>query len=536
AISLGGGTLSPLYIANSSDMRIYNNSINSASTSTSTSYGAISFGGSVAGGNAVNASQVYILNNAINAGAAYALSITNATGLGAILQLDHNLYYTTGASLLFLNGTTYTPATFATAKGAILGVSDLNSYAEQPTFTSLTNLTPAATNVNSWIMNGRGIQVFDLAKDIENNNRSITRETGTPDIGAYEFTPTVLPAPATAIGSIGYGGTQYFVSYGDTVGSIIWGYSGTLPSSVSLRFAPGTLISNRASSPNSNAAIDTAAHLMDAYWKVSQTGGSSFLYDIRLRYKPFQLGNIPNESDIKTANRNTSNNYSWWNNNATLTYLDTVNNVFGLDYVLDSTSFTGTTDLSVPLPVKLSNIRAAKQNTDAIITWVTASERNASQFVVERSFNRTNFERAGIVAATGNSSITNKYQFVDEKIGRLAINKTVYYRLRIVDVDGKFEYSPMVAVSFNEITKTEVGVYPNPFNSTFNVTINAVEDAKATITIVDLYGKTVKEFTDNVVKGDNVIAVDKLQNLTPGVYFVKVNAGGYDVVTKLIKE
>jgi hypothetical protein len=39
-----------------------------------------------------------------------------------------------------------------------------------------------------------------------------------------------------------------------------------------------------------------------------------------------------------------------------------------------------------------------------------------------------------------------------------------------------------------------------------------------------------------VVKGDNLILVDTLQNLAPGIYFVKVNAGNNEMVTKLIKE
>ncbi len=536
ALMVNGGTSSPLFLTGCSDMRVYNNSINTLSTGTSATLGAITYSGTVAGGNVVNASQMYFTNNAIKAGTSPALSITNFAGMNAIQQLDHNVYHTTGATLLYLNGTSYTSANFATAKGAILGMSDMNSYNADPTFTSSTNLTPAASNANSWILNGRGIHVYDLTKDINNNNRSVAVETGAPDIGAYEFTPSVLPAPATAIGTIGYGNTQYFVNFGDTVGSVIWGFSGTLPSSVSFRFAPGTLISNRASSPNSNASIDTAAHLMDAYWSLAQTGGSGFTYDVRLKYKPFQMGNIPTESDIKLANRMTSGAYSWWFNNSTMSFLDTVENIFGLNSVLDATSFTGTTDIATPLPVKLTSLRAVKQNTNAVLNWITASERNASQFIVERSMDRNRFEVAGSVRATGNSSVSNNYQFTDVNIGRIAMGKTVYYRLRIVDADGKFEYSPMVAVSFEDRTRPALNVYPNPFTANLSINVTADVDAKATITIVDLYGKTVAEMIREVVKGDNLILVDTLQNLAPGVYFVKVNAGNNEIVTKLIKE
>ena len=536
AIMVNGGTASPLYLVGCSDMRVFNNSINTLTTGTSTTMGAITYSGSTAGGSIVGATQMYFMNNAIKAGSSPAVSIINASGLNAIQQLDHNVYSTTGSTLLFLNGVSYTPANFSNARGAILGASDLNSYQADPTFTSTSNLTPLASNANSWVLNGRGIQVYDLNKDINNNNRSIAVETGAPDIGAYEFTPSVLPTTATTTGTIGYGNTQHFVSFGDTLGSIIWGYSGTLPTSINFRFAPGTLISNRATSPNSNSMIDTAAHLMDAYWTLNQTGGVGFTYDIRLKYKPFQMGKVPTETDIKFANRMTSGLYSWWFNNSTMSFIDTVANVFGMNNLFEATSFTGTSDVGTPLPVKLTNLRAVRVNTHAQLNWITASERNASQFVIERSMDRNRFEIAGSVKATGNSSISNSYQFTDVNISRVAMGKTVYYRLRIVDADGKFEYSPIVAVSFEERTKPAVNVYPNPFNTNVSIQVTADIDANAIITIVDLYGKTVAEMAREVVKGDNIISVDSLQHLAPGVYFVKVNAGSNEIVTKLIKE
>ncbi|MFN3445128.1 MAG: T9SS type A sorting domain-containing protein, partial [Bacteroidia bacterium] len=132
--------------------------------------------------------------------------------------------------------------------------------------------------------------------------------------------------------------------------------------------------------------------------------------------------------------------------------------------------------------------------------------------------------------------VSNSYQFTDNNIGRVAMGKTVYYRLRIVDADGKFEYSPMVAVSFDDRTRPALNVYPNPFTANVSINVTTDVDAKATIAIVDLYGKTVAEMAREVVKGDNLIQIDTLQNLAPGVYFVKVNASNSEMVTKLIKE
>jgi hypothetical protein len=536
AIMVSGGTSSPLYFTGSSDVRIYNNSINTLTTGTSTTMGAITFGGSVAGGNAVNASQVYIINNAINAGSSPALSITNLTGLSGLVQLDYNTYYSTGATLMYLNGTSYTNATFPTAKGSLVSINDMNSYNGDPAFTSISNLMPLATNANSWVLNGRGIQIYDLVKDLNGADRSVQVSTGAPDIGAFEFTPTTAAPLSTVTGSIGYGNTQHFISFGDTVASVIWGYSGTLPSTVNMRFAPGTLISNRASSPNNNATQDTAAHLMDAYWRMTQAGGSNFTYDVRLRYKPFQLGTIPSETDLKFADRRSTPNYSWWNNNSFATMLDTVANVFGMNILNDTTAFTGTTDISAPLPVKLTSLRATKSGMDAVVSWTTASERNSAYFMVERSFNRANFEQVGRVKAAGNSSIAKKYELVDAQIGRVAKNQTIYYRLKMVDLDGKVEYSPVVSVQFNDRIATAINAYPNPFSNNVTLAITAETATTANVLVVDLMGRTVAEFTNPVVAGDNLVQVDALAKLANGVYFVKVNVDGKEAVTKLIKE
>ena len=537
AIMVSGGTASPLYFTGCSDVRIYNNSISTLTTGTSTTMGGLTFGGSVAGGNAVNAAQVYIINNAINAGTSPALSITNLTGISGLVQLDYNAYYSSGATLLYFNGTSYTPATFPTAKGSLVSINDMNSYNADPTFTSISNLMPSTSNANSWVLNGRGIQVYDLAKDLNGATRSVQVSTGAPDIGAFEFNPTTAAPLSTVVGSVGYGNTQHFLSFGDTVATVIWGFSGTLPSSANMRFAPGTLISNRALlSPNNNATQDTAAHLMDAYWRMTQTGGSSFTYDVRLRYKPFQLGTIPTETDLKFADRRSTQYASWWNNNSFATVLDTVANVFGMNILSDTTAFTGTTDVSAPLPVKLTSLRATKSALDAVVSWTTASERNSSYFTVERSFNRSTFEQVGRVIAAGNSVVTKKYELVDAQIGRVAKNQTIYYRLKMVDLDGKFDYSPIVSVQFNDRITTSIHAYPNPFINNVSLAITAETDAIAHVLVVDLMGRTVAQFTNPVVAGDNLVQVDALAKLANGVYFVKVNVDGKEALTKLIKE
>lgn len=535
-ITVGGGTVSAVYLTNSSDMKLYNNSIYSATTSSSYTSAGIYFSGSVASGFVVDAKDMYFVNNAIHSGAAPSLAIANYTGLTGIDQLDYNVYNTNGLNLLYYNGTQYDTTQLNTARGTLASNNDQNSLYGNPTFTSPTNLTPNAAAQGSWILNGRGYQIYDLPIDIMGNARSIDVSTGAPDIGAYEFHPSTLAPVAKSIGAPSYGDTTFYTVYGDTVAAVEWGYSGTLPSSVTVRYAPGTLISNPALSPNNNAAQDTAAHLMDAYWTIAPVGGSGYSYNVRMFYKPTTMGTVPSASDIKSANRQVNGQHEWWNTNSFTTVLDTVIGMFGLDYQTEGTSYTATTTISSPLPVKLTNFTARKNRLDAVLNWTTAQERNSSHFVVERSFNRVQFTAVGRVAAAGNTTARSNYNFTDEQVGGIAKNQTVYYRLKIVDIDGRVEYSPIASVRFEEATRTAVNVFPNPFQSDVMVQINALSNTNATISVFDIMGKKVAEFVESVVEGDNAIALSKLNSLTNGVYFVKVNMDGNEVVTKLIKQ
>lgn len=534
AINLNSSGSSGIYMTSCSNFRIYNNSINIVTTSTSTALGGIYMSGLTTALPQVGSTQIYCYNNAIHSSTLPSLVIANVAALTATQLNDYNVYFSTGTNIANINNTLYTVANFNTIRNMVHAGSDINSFLANPTFTS--TLAPDVANAGSWVLNGRGIQEFGYNRDINGNFRSDIVTTGAPDIGAFEFTPTALPPVATVVGTIGYGQTQSFVSFGDTIGSITWGFGGTLPTTITARFAPGTLISNRASSPNSNALQDTAAHLMDAYWTIGISGGSGYSYDVRLRYKPTQIGNIPTESDIKFANRLVNGQFSWWNNNSFMTVLDTVNNVFGINSIFDPTSFTATTDLASPLPVKLRTFNATKLRNDVNVNWVTVTERNASHFIIERSLTGRNFEAVGRVKATGNTSLTVNYNFTDLNVAAIANNGTVYYRLKIIDKDGRFEYSPIVSVSFGAVTRLSAAAYPNPFNDLVSLKVNAIDEGYADVEVVDVFGKRVQTNRILLTAGENNVVWDNVSTLNKGIYFVRITMSGEEQVLKLIKE
>jgi hypothetical protein len=114
---------------------------------------------------------------------------------------------------------------------------------------------------------------------------------------------------------------------------------------------------------------------------------------------------------------------------------------------------------SAPLPVELVGFTADAQGDDALLQWATASEKNNDRFEVEASPDGRTFRRIGQVAGHGSSTQAHKYQLVDPAIARHGTG-LVYYRLRQVDADGTFAYSPVRTVAVRGLAG--LALFPNP--------------------------------------------------------------------------
>ena len=117
-------------------------------------------------------------------------------------------------------------------------------------------------------------------------------------------------------------------------------------------------------------------------------------------------------------------------------------------------------------PVELLSLNAEIIGKNVQLNWITATETNSYGFSIERSRNNSSFEEVGFVNAAGNSSSIKNYKFVDN----LTVSGKYYYRLKQIDMDGTFEYSPEVEVSINNPDDFSLSQnYPNPFNPSTKV-------------------------------------------------------------------
>ncbi len=102
--------------------------------------------------------------------------------------------------------------------------------------------------------------------------------------------------------------------------------------------------------------------------------------------------------------------------------------------------------LILAVPVELLSFNAEVSYNKVILSWETSTETNSDGFSIERAEENSSFSEIGFVDAAGNSTSANTYKFVDE----LFISGKYFYRLRQVNFDGTFEFSPEIEVTINK--------------------------------------------------------------------------------------
>lgn len=176
----------------------------------------------------------------------------------------------------------------------------------------------------------------------------------------------------------------------------------------------------------------------------------------------------------------------------------------------------------VPLPVSLLSFEAEKSGSHALLTWITSQEINNNYFQIQRSEDGINFTDIGKVMGKGTTTTLQSYSFVDEK----PLHGTTYYRLKQVDYDGAWEYSPIRTVTFGGLWL----VFPKPATDKVNI-IAPLEDGKNNYSLLSATGQVLE--SGNFVK-EKVLDISRLAS---GVYILVLNdSKGDSWVEKITKE
>ncbi len=162
--------------------------------------------------------------------------------------------------------------------------------------------------------------------------------------------------------------------------------------------------------------------------------------------------------------------------------------------------------VSTVLPIRLINLEGQLSDNSAVLYWATAFESNSSEFKIEKSTDGIHFNTIGTVPASGNSSYTKNYTYTDKNI--TGIN---YYRLKMVDLDGKTEYSKIIVISNRG--KKQMSVFPNPAFD--HITVSGIA-ANGLITILNSNGSRVQQ--KRAVGSNEILDISRF---APGTYIIK---------------
>lgn len=196
-----------------------------------------------------------------------------------------------------------------------------------------------------------------------------------------------------------------------------------------------------------------------------------------------------------------------------------VNNATAGATIASLVSVTVTVYFDVIAPVDLLYFKASEKSMIAL-TWATASEWNNDYFVVERSEDAKVFDEVARIDGAGLTRSKQYYSYND----RRALPGTLYYRLKQVDFDGTFAYSPTIEVKDPALFESKVIVYPQPIYDRGYISWEGLASQPTTLRIYELSGKQVRE----TVSQNNYQEIERT-DLGHGIYIYELVQTGKSV-------
>lgn len=178
---------------------------------------------------------------------------------------------------------------------------------------------------------------------------------------------------------------------------------------------------------------------------------------------------------------------------------------------------------TIPLPLTLLSFTATRTGDNGLLQWSTTNDKGTRRFVIQRSNDGVSFADLDSVAASLDSNTTHFYHYTDTRL----LPGTTFYRLRMIDQDGTFTYSPVRTIGGSG--NAQISIYPNPVldgnlyvSSPVNVRYLRLTDASGKVLLekaVQGYQQTLA--VGSISRGIYLLVVDTDTGRTVQKVFVK---------------
>ncbi len=276
-------------------------------------------------------------------------------------------------------------------------------------------------------------------------------------------------------------------------------------------------------------AVETV--LDGGFWTITPNAGTTTVnYNVGLSLNGSSNAGATADQHTVIKRTNASSDWGLYGNHNNSTQLITGGTVYAFRNNITSFSdFAIAKNNTNPLPVELINFDVKCRNAVANLEWVTASEINNDYFEVQKSDDGNNWQILGTVKGAGNSNAVLNYQFEDKNN-----NAKSYYRLKQIDFDGKFEYSPIIVNTCYTDNNAEVIIYPNPCDDILNISISNWNSEFVKYEITNITGQIIYTSKLLITSG---FAFDQIEteNLKSGMYYIRLYDDTHSISKKINK-
>lgn len=178
-----------------------------------------------------------------------------------------------------------------------------------------------------------------------------------------------------------------------------------------------------------------------------------------------------------------------------------------------------------PLPIKLVNFSAQKMDNVTKLNWQIENSLEQVDFVIEKSTDQKLFNVVKKITSTQ----TNDYSYIDEEKN----TATVYYRIKIINQNGTFYYSPVLTIQYAK-KSFDLKVFPNPLQQNSWLQINTKKSEGIVLTVCDINGRIIWQQNTQVVAGGNLIALP-FEKMGKGTYLLKALGLNIDESLVIVK-
>jgi hypothetical protein len=469
-----------------------------------------------------------------------AAGIAAYTSASQFTALDYNDFYIAPATGFAATGSISNTQYGGLAgwQGAVGGGREANSLSVQPNFTSASDLhLVVSTNCR---LDGYGTPIAGITTDYDN----AARDAGAPDMGADEFTTTPAPSTMTTASNcdtknVSPSGTLYLDGTCNLIAKVLPSGGGT---AVTGKIKTCTTLDGSQLNFNGepyvqrhydiepSVSASTATGTITLYF----TDAEFILYNTNNPIWPqlptSVLGNTdPNRANVKvtqfhgvgTGSPTSPGNYP----GTAVLITPTLANVFWngsfWEITFNVTGFSGfyvhTKIINSPLPVIVNYLTGRRQGSNHLLNWkVTCATSPRATMMLERSADARNYAAINTITADA-VRCQQPFDYTDAN-PLIGMN---YYRLKIVDADGKVTYSTTVAL-LNAVKGFDIiSIAPNPVvTDNFKLNVASATASKMEIVIFDMQGRLVNRQSISLIAGFNSATIN-VNNLSSGTYTIK---------------